>query len=372
MNYEDMIRKARTQLILRHPFFGHLACSLKIEEEKTLFPLGTDGKTIFYNPKLVEEMEVSGREMEAIIAHEVMHLVLGHPWRCGTKHKMKWNMATDLAINAMLKEWGFSLPDWTMLEEKFSEMSADEIYEELPNFGEIKCPKCGSTNIAKKKLEISGRGKGTEALKAKGELKCRECGHEFEKEITIVGFGGDGDPWKSIEGIPLDDHDFWDNAEWSDNKKKRREWEEKAARAANSAKMHGKLPKGIERIVKNITHPRIDWKTLLKRYVLAHDREEYSWSRPNRHMITRDVYLPSLKSDTLNIAIAVDTSGSVNKNQLERFMGEISGILEIADRFKAELIACDAKIQSHTTARKKEEFQEFTKKCRGGGGTNFR
>ncbi len=360
MNWKDKIKKARTQLLLKHPFFGNLACSLKTEEKEIPFPMGTNGKSIYYNTKLLEELELDTTELEAVIAHEIMHLVLAHPWRKESRNQRKWNIAADAAINPLLDEWGFNVPNFAISEEEYEEMSAEKIYEDLPAIEEHKCPKCDSSNVKKKKLIVKDKIKGSETFEAEGKFLCKDCGHEWSQKIRVV-------QGQKLSGIPLDDHDLWDEIEAEKTK-----WERKVKKAANSAKMHGDLPKGLERIVKNIKNPKIDWKRLLRRYILSHDRNEYTWNKPNRRWISRGIYFPALKSERLNVGVAVDTSGSVKYEQLRDFISEVAGILNAADNFRAELIACDADVHAHERARTKNELHRFIDKCEGGGGTDFR
>ncbi len=366
MNPETLIRKARTQLLLKNPFFGHLASVLALKEKDLLFPVGTDGKTIYYSEQLIEEAGITAREMEGVLAHEIMHLVLKHAERRRTRGKMKWNMATDLAINAMLAEWGYELPDGVLMDERCVEKSAEEIYNELPDIGEVECPECGGKDVRRKELKVKGRCEGSKVYRAEGEFECRECGHRWTEEVNVIP-SGDGDGWEKIEGFPIDDHDLWDKGEFDEQW-----WRRKVAEASNRAKGHGELPAGLKRMVEDLVHPRIHWRRLLERYIRAQDRSEYTWRRPNRRHVWQGLYYPSLKSTKLEVAVAVDTSGSVSEKELKEFMGEVSGILDSVESFRAELFACDAEVHSHETARSKQDFQKFMKKCEGGGGTDFR
>jgi len=366
MGAEKLIRKARTQLLLKNPFFGYLTNSLSLKEEDLIFPVGTDGKSIYYCEELIDEAGITAREMEGVLAHEIMHLVLKHAERRGTRGKMKWNIATDLAINAMIEDWGFELPEDVLLEERYKEMAAEEVYNELPDLGDVKCPECGSGDVRRKKLKMKERSKGSKVMKAEGEFECRDCGHEWSDEVNVIP-SGDGEGWEDIQGVPLDDHDLWENEDFD-----QQEFRRKVAEASDMAKGKGDMPASLKRMVKDLVHPRIDWRRLLERYIRAQDREEYTWKSPNRRHVSRGLYYPSLKSTNLEVAVAVDTSGSVGEEELGEFMSEVSGILDSVKNFRAELFACDAKVHAHETARSKQDFQKFMEKCEGGGGTDFR
>jgi len=69
------------------------------------------------------------------------------------------------------------------------------------------------------------------------------------------------------------------------------------------------------------------------------------------------------------IVIAVDTSGSIGKRELEQFAGEISAISEEAQPEAIHVVYCDAAVQSAQEFRPSEPVQLEPK---GGGGTDFR
>jgi len=69
------------------------------------------------------------------------------------------------------------------------------------------------------------------------------------------------------------------------------------------------------------------------------------------------------------IVVAVDTSGSIGKRELEQFAGEISAISEETQPEAIHVVYCDAAVQSTQEFRASEPVRLEPK---GGGGTDFR
>jgi predicted metal-dependent peptidase len=81
-----------------------------------------------------------------------------------------------------------------------------------------------------------------------------------------------------------------------------------------------------------VLHPKVDWRAVLRQFLSSHARNDFSWSRPNRRLIHRGLYLPGLRSEELGeVVLAVDTSGSIGQEELARFAAEAQGILESYD-----------------------------------------
>jgi predicted metal-dependent peptidase len=53
------IRKARTALLLDHPFFGTLLFRLKGRETRSVETMATDGVTLFFNPDFVATLQAA-------------------------------------------------------------------------------------------------------------------------------------------------------------------------------------------------------------------------------------------------------------------------------------------------------------------------
>lgn len=398
---------ARCQLLIDWGTFGSLITYLKLEEVPD-YPelMGTDGEYIRYNPEKVKETDLD--ELVGSNAHEVMHNALGHLWRQEDRDKRKWNTATDYVINLLVKQQ-FSLPDWVLYDRKYEGMSAEEVYEELPNQPNQppQCPQCGSENL---RGEIVGK-LGPNKYRVK--VTCQDCGYKWEATGKLEE---DGESAGDEEAIPVpipqnwrtvDSHDEWEEAggqgseggqEKTENQGKaggsakkqngegtaetdehgtsprdlEEEWKRRTARVAQSAKAQGELPAGLERLVKDLLYPRVSWRNQLRRYVTSMGRESADWKRPNRKFLESGFYFPTLKSKRLEVAFAVDTSGSISDDDLRDFMSEVKGALDSFPSYKVRLFACDAGVHTKVTAERPEDFDDFIDEIRGGGGTDFR
>ena len=120
------IQKARTTLILDHPFFGTLLFRLGARPSRAVATMATDGISMFYNPEFVETLNAA--ELIGVLAHEVMHPALQHHTRRGDRNQARWNMACDYAINPMLLDAGLTLPKDVLIDDRFRGMSAERIY----------------------------------------------------------------------------------------------------------------------------------------------------------------------------------------------------------------------------------------------------
>jgi predicted metal-dependent peptidase len=120
------IQKARTALLLDHPFFGSLLFRLDGRACSSIHTMATDGVSLFYNPDFVETLNAA--ELAGVLAHEVMHPALQHHTRRRDRDRQRWNMACDYAINPLLLDAGLTLPKDVLIDHRFRGMSAERIY----------------------------------------------------------------------------------------------------------------------------------------------------------------------------------------------------------------------------------------------------
>jgi predicted metal-dependent peptidase len=329
---QKLLQGTRGRMVMgrdpRDAFFAMLALRLKMEPSWGVDTGAVDGTTMIYNPSWVSGL--SHEEVRGFVAHEVMHCAFGHHARRGTRDKVQWNRACDLAINSILVESGFALPDhdhvpgvgkWNNLA---SGLSAEEYYSLLPQ------------------EPGDGDGDGESGAPGKGE--------------------GDGCPDPGgCGGV----QDAGDNAQQEEAEA---DWKMAVAMATSACQ--GNLPAGLQRLVQQIVNPQADWTTLLRRFLESNARDDFSWVRPSRRHIAAGIYLPSVQSDQLGlIVVDVDTSGSIGQEIMDRFAAEIQGM--------AESYSCSLRIQYRDT--KVQGTQEWSPSEGdlellpvGGGGTNHR
>jgi predicted metal-dependent peptidase len=308
------IVKARAQLVLREPFFGRLVLRLDMVEDPKAPTAWTDGRRIGYNPAFIDGLK--DEELQGLLAHEVMHCANLHPYRREARGPAKWNMAADFAINGILLNSGFKLPKGVLYDSAWDGDAAERIYNALPD------PPPGSNGGALDEVR-DGQGEDGKAQGAGGAQQAAE------------------------------------------------EWREAVVQAATAAKQAGKLPAGMERLVRRVSMGRVDWRSLLRQFLNQVRASDYSWSRPSRRHISSGLILPSMRSIEAGLIVfAFDTSGSMNEPILKASWAECVSALEDI-RPEAELIMCDAKVQRVDHVEPGDPLPDELN-MPGGGGTDFR
>jgi predicted metal-dependent peptidase len=337
------IQKARTTLLLDHPFFGSLLFRLGGGASNSIQTMATDGVSLFYNPAFVETLNAA--ELAGVLAHEVMHPALQHHTRRGDRDRKRWNMACDYAINPLLLDAGLTLPKDVLIEHRFRGMSAERIYNLIEEQGTAPSEKsaCGDPFD-------QGGCVNQPSQPSQGES-------EINPPITPGGFG-------QVLDAPEPEGDDGETVA-----EQAREWKIAVEQAENVAKLAGKLPAGVTRSIEQSEAAGVDWRELLRRAWSETIPSDYSWMPPNRRHIWAGLYLPGVRSEgTGEIAIAVDCSGSVNARQLGLFEAEIRSILEGQRPSRVHVLYFDTEVHK---ADVYQAGQPITLTPIGGGGTNF-
>ena len=375
--------KARSELILDHPFFGSLAMRLALVEDPDCATAWADGRTLGFNPDYIAALDPE--ETKGLLAHEVMHLACLHQVRRKGRSARLWNMAGDLAINWLLLEAGLRLPRGFLHDPARTDMSVDAIYSSMSgqegkaggkpdnDAGKDSGAAQGSPSpdAPGKRQEARRHGQagggpeeaGRPRQPGSGSLPSLEgqspTDHELDMSADPGRCGEVRDPQSQPHGRPEEEL-----------ARQESQWRAAVTRAAAEAREQGRLPAGIERAISQLADISLDWRQILDRFLAASARDDYSWVAPNRRYLHQGLYLPSLHSRELpDIVVAVDTSGSIFNRELERFAAEISALLE-AYETTAHVLYADAKVQHGEVFRRSDLPLEL--KPLGGGGTDFR
>ena len=337
----ERIRKARTALLLDHPFFGSLLFRLKSEECRSISTMATNGVVLRYNPAFVDTLNAA--TLAGVLAHEVMHPALQHHTRRSKRDPRRWNEACDYAINPLLIDAGLHLPEDVLVDPRFRGMSAEQIY-----------------NLREAEVQPDS-GSESESAKDQGPESNNSTGSNSDDGSLSVpesqgGIGQVIDAPEACEGE-------------SGNDEQAREWEIAFNQAATLAQQAGKVPAGLRRTLEGAAEAKVDWRELLRRLWSDTIPADSSWMRPNRRHIWSGLYLPGVVREGIGeIAIAVDCSGSVNARQLRLFEAEIRSILEGQRPERVHVLYFDAEVHKVDTYVAGEMLHLEPV---GGGGTDF-
>jgi len=284
--------------------------------------MATDGENIFYSVKFIKEIPID--QLIGVLVHEVMHCALLHIVRKGVRDPLKWNIAIDYATNAILHKNNLKLPAGTLFDPKFNDRSAEEIY-----------------------VEVSKNPPDMKKVKA------------FDMHM----FGdGDGDKKKNNGG-----------GQNSSEKFKEQMWKSHLANAAVQARQQGKLPAGMERIIEDVLEDKVPWQQMLARYLSPFAlKTDFTWTKPNKKMLQYGIILPGFQSESLEVAVGVDTSGSIGPNEIQTFLSEVQGIMSVAKNYTIHIVGCDAQVDEKDYHIITECNSTLPTKLGGGGGTDFR
>jgi len=118
-----------------------------------------------------------------------------------------------------------------------------------------------------------------------------------------------------------------------------------------------------------------DIETTTGNYIVGNLISHNSYLRPHRSYYSTGIYLPSMKKEEgIKLAVGVDSSGSITKEELTKALSLIKNICEeYKDRFVLYLMDCDSRLYNfEREVTRIEQFYEFTRKLKGKGGTDYR
>src|SRR5260370_14392158 len=334
---EWKLTRARTQLILNQPFFGTLCLRLKLAPGP--FPtMATDGQRIAYNPAFVDELKPI--ELEAVLAHEVLHCALGHHCGRGDRDPRLWNEVADFAINPILVANGFALAAGALVDPAFDNLCAEEIYARW-----LRAGRGGSDALSNQTSQQPGTAACSGQQGNQNDALSNSSAQQVSQEPATPTSNGEHEPQYRPGGFGevLDATDDGNPAPQSEKNRQQHEWSIAAEQAIRSAKACGHEPANIDRPLSESRESKQDWRAILREFVAATAPSDYRWTPPNRRYVGSGLYLPSVeRSGVGQIVIGVDTSWAIGSAELEQFAGEISAI---ADEATPEVVHV---VYSHT------------------------
>lgn len=353
---EEKIRKyiqrlllSRMRILCNHGFYGLLLMHMVYSIDEKLETACTDGIRITFGTDFLDSL--SDSELDFVMMHEILHVVLQHCLRGGDCEHETFNIACDIIVNSnillennmkissiTLKNYGESMhiaPDG----KEGYEYTAEQVYDMLPKQG-------------KEKLQSKGSG----VTKGRARQQATNENHKPE--------------WR------WDDHSRWGMYEEEDVLRdvwvKRFEDAAQAIEIRDPSNSRGLLPRFAQRILGELRKPQTDWRTILNDFI-QEEVVDYSFSPPDRRFYDCPFFLPDFngKEDMVeDILFMIDTSASMSDAMITAAYSEIKGAVDQLDgKLKGWLGFFDAAIIKPEPFSDEDEFRII--RPAGGGGTDF-
>ena len=328
MKAKDKIIKAKVHLQKDNPFFAYLVMGLEFKEDNSFKSMGVNGKgSCVYNSKWVETLDDG--ELKGVLAHEVLHLALQHLTRGEDLNHEIFNISADLVINNILGVNDFELPNGLIPYRNQFDLGNGVVVEDL---------------------------------------------HEKTAEMVYHELLKNEDFKERVKQNDDKRFDIHEQSEGDDKSKQAQETNEKWKKALGEASVYarqkGNLPNGMERIIDDILNEKVNWKHLLYKYMTRTLPYDYTYSRPSKKSFGSGFYMPSILRENVEVCVSIDTSGSLNSEELGEFLGEITTLARTFNNITINLIVCDSEI--HEVYQLGNNDSDLIKKLNisGGGGTD--
>ena len=373
---ETKLAAARTRLILEKPFLGALVMHLplKAADPKWCKTTATDARHFYFNPAYIARLTLE--QTQFVLAHEAMHCALSHFNRRNHRQKHRWDVACDYAVNMILDEERMRGPDNALMSAAYRGLTAEEIYpvlhEDPPE--ETQDMHLFDNDLSEGEGESNSDSQDDQdddprdGKRGQAETSEGQSGGESRQEAGRGDGGGESNGESNDENSK--ENEAQQPAAPLDLDKLDEQWKIRLAAAAQAARQAGKLSQSMLRLVDNLLAPQLPWRALLARYMMNAARDDYSFERTSRR--EGEALMPRLYSQGVNVIVALDTSGSVTRDELQEFLSEVDA-LKAQVRAEVTLHACDDKLDAHGPWHfAMWEAMILPAEISGGGGTDFR
>ena len=329
MSMHDVLSKISKTILFKEPFYGLFLIGLKknFTDDVPTAAVGRNGinTSLYVNPDFFKSLDDDKKY--GLIKHELLHIAFGHmTMRDIFQDKKLFNIAADLEINQYIDE--YQLPEGGITMDSFPELS-------LPY-------RAGTKEYYKLLKQAQDQGK-SESLQ--NLLDSQDGNSPY-----------DHNTWEEFDELPE-----------STQRLIEKQIDHQINTVAETLeKSSGNIPGEIKSILKRIRHvepPKFDWRGYLRRFV---GNSNIVYTKKTRKKINkRFPGNPAIKVKTRShILVGIDTSASVNNNELKEFMAELYHISKTGNQIT--IAQCDTVLNSVEKFNPKKDLN-----IKGRGGTDF-
>jgi len=380
----ERVSRARRDLVVDDPLHGVCLLSLNLVADEGVKTAATDGTDLWYAPSWVAKQ--SDRVLRTVLAHEVLHCELLHPFRMAGKDEKTFNDAADHVVNlALLKTERANRPyyelwDGALCDPQYEGLSVEAVYAKLraakppppqPKQPDGQQPKGGQQPGQQPQ---NGQGQGQQPP-PQGQQPGQQPGQQSGQGPKATDRPGGVQPGgKGQDGKGKPDGQQPGKAAGEAPGERERlgegDWAGIVEQTTRGVRRAGKLSGDVERAIKDSREAVLDWRALLREHITNSVPDDVSWLRPDKRYLWRGIYLPGAVRENVGyIGLAIDTSGSVSPQELQAFAAEAEGILREARPERLDVVYCNTAI---TGEQSFEPDDDVVLKPRGGGGTAFK
>ena len=318
MNFKETIQKCILQVRKECVFFGALMLFAEVRDTKKIPTAATDGLVLYFNEDFL--FSLSSSEQNALMLHEVLHMALLHVSRRESRDPHIWNIAADIVVNDLIqRNTNFKLPKGAIIDNQFRDKSVEYIYEKLLKDESFKSYKLAIADIA---------------TQIEGERSNAVVDTEIANVDEIEGY------WKDKLEILKNNY------------------------SEDGSDTQGSLPGGISQEINSILEPEVDWRHALWKFV---GKTPADFDDIDRRFIYKGLYLEGLLTESIELSVCIDTSGSISGALLDQFIGELQGILRSYPHVQCNLYWADTEAYGPYELSKIEDLPSAL----GFGGTSF-
>ena len=351
MTVEQKFAKAMLNLRELRPFYSAVYEVIEKRESTQIETIGVGTNDMAYNHDFIDKTEFN--EFIFIILHEIAHIALMHVSRREHRDAKLWNVACDIYVNKVLSNEFRIHPG--------ERRSVNGIDIKMPT----NCLFCDTIDTEKDFVEDM-----YESLEEQANKNGYNQGSNGEKYVFRVG-NNSNNRGKLVEISKDSETDLIDNGDDSNVKQQKSEKvvADAIVRIDMSSSNQGNQEGGLIVLARKRLESHLDWKKLLRRYLISACRSDSSFSRPDKRMFYQKAIYPGQIQDEINsikgIKICIDTSGSISDEDIEHFCGQVYSLTKQFN-IDAELIYWDSDIQSTGEFKDYREFERVDIYGRGG------